>query len=306
MSERATMKSYSPVYQKINAVIDRLEQDKILYRAENFIERMNALDVLEFQLLDDIENVTILPDAEKSRLMQRAEMLKQKLVDVNEKLFTHLLLSIRSNDRATVTQYFKQAERQISRSADDDYLGYDEIDMLVNGLLEVAFVPPEPEERDADMIYYQPTPARIILKLIDELHLTLNDTFYDLGSGLGHVPILVNLLTNIKTKGIELENAYFQYSNECLKKLGLSDVEFINADARDVDYCDGTIFYMYTPFQGEILRQVLKKLEAQSERHPIRVCTYGPCTLQVSKLNWLRPIYQTGKQEGSLSIFSSL
>jgi hypothetical protein len=300
------MKSYSPAYQQISAVIDRLEQNRLLDVPENFIERMQAADVLELQLLDDIEQVndTPLTDAEKSSLRRRAGALKQKLADANESLFSHLLHSIRSNDRSTIKQYFKSAAQQLSSSADDN-LGYDELDMLVNGLLEVAFVPAAAEARDAEMFFYQPTPARITLKLIDELHMTSDDVFYDLGSGLGHVPILVNVLTGITTRGIELEASYVRYAGECLKKLGLSNVEFIQADARDADYADGTVFYLYTPFQGEMLRQVLAKLTAQAERRHIKVCTYGPCTLQVSKQNWLQPIYRAGRQEGSLGIFGS-
>lgn len=306
MFERNPMKSGSTAYQKINAIIDHLEQNHVLSMLENFIERMKAIDALELQWLDEIEqlNNTGLSGAEMSSLMQRTAVLKQKLDAADERFFTHLLVTIRANDRSTIREYFRKAEQQISHRT-DDYLGYDELDMLVTGLLEVASVPAEPEERHADMIFYQPTPARIILKLIDELHPSSDDIFYDLGSGLGHVPILVNLLTDIKTKGVELEGAYFQYANKCLKKLCLANVEFIHADARHVDYSDGTLFYMYTPFQGEVLRQVLMKLEAQSERRPIRVCTYGPCTLQVSKQPWLQPIYQTGNQEGRLAIFGN-
>jgi hypothetical protein len=301
-----TLKSATYAFQKISAVIDRLGQNQILYEAGSFVARMKALDVLELQMLDDIEQVNDgkLTEAEKLRLKQRAETLKQKWADADERLFAHLLRSIRSNDLSAVKRYYEEVEQQISRKADDDLLGYDEIDMLTNGLLEIPSVPAEPEERDGDMIYYQPTPTRIILKLIDKLHPSHADIFYDLGSGLGHVPIVVNLLTGIRTRGIEIERSYVGYSIECLKKLGLSNVDFINADARNVDYCDGTIFYLYTPFQGEILRQVLRKLEAQSERRDIRICTYGPCTLQIGKQNWLQSIYQIGKQEGSLGIFA--
>jgi Histone methylation protein DOT1 len=302
------MRTRSYAYRKMSAVIERLEQNQMLYTTENFIERMKAIDILELHMIDEIEQVNDgkLTDAEKLSLMHRTQLLKQKLDDANERLFTHLLESIRLNDRGTVKQYFKQAEQQISRRTVDDGVGYDEMDMLLNGLLEVPFVPTDPQERDADMLFYQPTPARIILKLIDELQAVPEDIFYDLGSGLGHVPILVNLLTGIKTKGIELAESYVHYSGECLKKLGLPNVEFIHADARHIDYQDGTIFYMYTPFQGAMLRQVLIKLEAQSQRRPIRVCTYGPCSVPVGKQKWLQPLYQTGKQEGSFSIFGSL
>ncbi len=302
------MKSSSHTYQKISEAIDCLEQDERLWLADNFIERMKAIDFLELHMSEDVEqgNNIELTDTEQLSLIQRAKVLKQRLDDANERLFAHLLASIRSNDRSTLKQYFTQAAQQISTKTDIEYLEYDEIDNLVTGLLEVDLAPGEPKERDPDMIYYQPTPARIILKLMNELHTTFDDVFYDLGSGLGHVPILVNLLADIRTKGVELEESYFRYSTECLKKLGLPNVEFINADARHVAYDDGTIFYMYTPFQGEMLRQVLRKLQAQSERRQIRVCTYGTCTLHVGKQNWLQSLYQMGNAEGSLGIFVSL
>jgi len=289
----------NPATRSYRAMIDRLEQDQSLYEETHFIPRMNALDMLELHTLSD----TNLTTAEKSGLIQRTEAIIQKLSEANEALFAHLLFDIRSGDCLTVKQAFHEAERQISRSADDDNLGYDELDMLLSGLLEVDAIPAETEERAADMVFYQPTPVRIILKIIDQLQPFSEDIFYDLGSGLGHVPVLVNLLTGIRTRGVELEASYVHYADECLKKLGLAEVAFIHADARQVDYNDGTLFYLYTPFQGEMLQQVLRILEAQSKRRPIKVCAYGPCMVEVGKQPWLQSIYQTGKGEGSLGVF---
>ncbi len=62
---------------------------------------------------------------------------------------------------------------------------------------------------------------------------------------------------------------------------------FINGDARDVDYADGTVFYLYTPFKGSVLQTVLERLRAESQRRRIRVCTYGPGTLEVLPQEWL-------------------
>jgi hypothetical protein len=228
------------------------------------------------------------------------------LVEANEQLFARLLLSIRSRDQSTVRQCIKAVEQQISKGAGADDLGYNELDVLVNGLLEVDSEPGEPQVGEPEAVAYQPTPARIILKWIDVLQPAADEVLYDLGSGLGHVPILVNLLTSLKTRGIEREAAYVRYSKECLETLGLSDVQFINADARHVDFSDGTIFYMYTPFRGEMLQQVLRKLQAHSQRRPIRICTYGPCTWEVSQELWLRSIYLAGHPEGRLGIFGSL
>ena len=296
------MSSYSGAYQTRNAVLEGLEQNASLFVDANFIERMKAMDMLELHMLDMIGQAE--NDSEEAHFIERVEVLKQKLDNANDGLFAQLLGHIRSNDCATVSQYIKQAGQQSSSQISD--LGYDELDMLVNGLLEVNLTPSEPDKRDVGMMFYQPTPARIILKLIEELEPAANDIFYDLGSGIGHVPIMMTLLTGIKSKGVELENSYIQYSEECLNKLSLPSVEFINVDARHADYSDGTIFYLYTPFRGEVLQQVLARLETESKQRPIRVCAYGPCTLQVSKQNWLRPLYQTGKRENNLGIFASV
>jgi hypothetical protein len=204
------MEAHPQAYQTMSAVLDRLERDRTLFRPENFVERTRAMDALELQMPDSIEqaNDAELTVAEKSRLRQRAEALRRRWAGANERLFAHLLASIRYNDLSIVRQCLREAERQIARSVEEGGLGYDELDMLVNGLLEVDVVPAEPEAREADMVAYQPTPARIILRLVDELRPAPDDMFYDLGSGLGHVPILVHLLTSIKTRGIELEPSY--------------------------------------------------------------------------------------------------
>jgi protein-L-isoaspartate O-methyltransferase len=287
-------------FQKISAAIETFEHDELLCLEDHFIERIRAIDFLEFEIGRDVDNST---DPERMSVIRRAQALQQQFDEANRKLFERLIASIRAHDRSLFKQFVRKAEANIARESDAGDVGYDELDVLVNGLLEAGFVPEESQPREPDMIYYQPTPARIVLRLLNELHATSDDVFYDLGSGLGHVPILVNLLADIRTRGVEVERSYFRYSMECVIKLRLPNVEFIHADARQAAYDDGTIFYMNTPFQGEILRHVLGKLQAQSERRPIKVCTYGPCTAPVSRQKWLKPVYQTGKGESHLGIF---
>ena len=79
----------------------------------------------------------------------------------------------------------------------------------------------------------------------------------------------------------------------------------MNLDARDADYSDGTIFFMYTPFTGRLLQEVLEKLEGESRKRTITICTYGPCTLQVSNQGWLRRIDQNTNHEYELAVFKS-
>jgi hypothetical protein len=69
--------------------------------------------------------------------------------------------------------------------------------------------------------------------------------------------------------------------------LNLANVTFIQQDARDADYSFGTVFYLYTPFTGTILRSVLDSLRSEAANREIQVCTFGPCTPTVAKEEWL-------------------
>ena len=300
---------HSRVYQEISTVLERLEHDTLLYNETHFLERMTALDSLETEVLDEIAlaDTSMLDAAERINFLERGEALQQKLEAANQKLFAHLVDRIRANDLDLLKAYFAKAAQYIAVQSNDDLVGYDEMDMLINGLLDVDLIPEESQTREAEMCFYQPTQGRIIHKLIEMIKPTAADVFYDLGSGLGHVPILVNLLTGAKTKGVEFDGAYIQYSEARVKKLGLSNVEFIQMDARNVDYSDGTIFYLYTPFRGELLRQVMTQLKAQSEKRSIMVCAYGPCTAEIiSQQTWLQLTYQSGKHESHFGLFKSL
>jgi precorrin-6B methylase 2 len=173
-------------------------------------------------------------------------------------------------------------------------------------LLLIEGTPVETKERQPEMVFYQPTPARIVLELVEKASLKKEDVFYDMGSGLGQVSMLVNLLSGVRAKGVEFEPAYCDYARRCAKELNLSRVEFINADAREMDYSDGTVFFMYTPFEGKLLQEVLEKLKGESQRRKIRVCTYGPCTLQVSRQSWLKRVDQNGNSVHQLAVFKSV
>jgi len=52
--------------------------------------------------------------------------------------------------------------------------------------------------RRQEMIAYRPTPAHAILELIKDANLCQDDVFCDLGSGLGHVVMLVALLSGAR------------------------------------------------------------------------------------------------------------
>ena len=138
------------------------------------------------------------------------------------------------------------------------------------------------------MVPYQPTPVRHILHLLKAIPFSTGDLFVDLGSGLGHVPLLVSMMTGIRSLGIEVEAAYAVSAQQCAESLNLSHVRFASQDARLADLSSGTVFYLYSPFKGSILSDVLRALEIESSRRPIVICSLGPCTHTIARETWLK------------------
>jgi SAM-dependent methyltransferase len=112
------------------------------------------------------------------------------------------------------------------------------------------------------------------------------DVVIDLGAGLGKVVLLTRLLTGARARGIELQATLVGRARAAAARLGL-DVHFTEADARDADIDDGTIFFLYVPFTGPVLADVLSRLHTVAKHHPIVVCALG-MDLQ-RHASWLAP-----------------
>src|SRR6185312_2094526 len=84
---------------------------------------------------------------------------------------------------------------------------YDWRDELVAGVLPFG-EPGEASPLPPEMVFYQPTPARHVFDLLDRLALDADDVLVDLGSGLGHVPLLTAICTPARGIGIEIEPVY--------------------------------------------------------------------------------------------------
>jgi hypothetical protein len=166
--------------------------------------------------------------------------------------------------------------------------GYDLLDLFINRLFSEQEMPVPTRELEPEMVEFYKTPARMVFEWVDPVGFARDDVFFDLGSGLGQVVMLVNLLTGIEAWGVEIEPVYCEYARSCATGLGLREVRFVAADARDVDLGDGTVFFLYTPFRGEILEAVLERLRQVAQSKRIKVISYGPCTEEVAKQDWLR------------------
>jgi hypothetical protein len=181
--------------------------------------------------------------------------------------------------------------------------GYDALDLLVAGLLDAGAPARERLVREPEMVFYQPTPAGSILALIEDAGIGPGDRFFDLGSGLGQVVILVALLTGARARGIEIEPAYCVYARRSARGLGAAGVEIINADAREASLAGGTVYYLYTPFKGEMFAEVMRRLEAEASERPIRVCSFGPCGAELASIPWLLPAIPVRDDANAIAVF---
>ncbi len=278
----------------------------------HFAARATALDAVQqvYQLLQ-VNRRDARWGAYLQTLKQQAKGLKTRLRSADAEFFKTLRHDIRSGVHTLVSlrrlfdDHTRYRPDRLAGRLGQIHRGYDALDALVQGLIRAEREPEPLQALERDMVHYEPVPARVVLDLIDQVPLTARDVFYDLGSGLGHVAILVHLLTGSAARGVEIETTYSRFAQDCAKELGLSQVSFVNRDARDVDYADGTVFFLYTPFTGAVLEAVLAALANEARSRAITVCTHGACTHDVAQQAWLQLRHPEANQALALAVFES-
>ncbi|HMO59892.1 MAG TPA: class I SAM-dependent methyltransferase, partial [Roseiflexaceae bacterium] len=241
------------------------------------------------------------------RLQQAAQRIQARLEVVDDRLFQRLRGTIRTGSiRGAGFRKLLDTYTSMDLTGSRSHTaGYDALDQFVNRLLGITMLPVATLDLVPEMVAYQPMPARIILEMVELAQLSDSDVFYDLGSGLGRVPMLVHLLSGISAYGIEYEPAYCAYARQCAADLHLADVTFITSDARDVVYDAGTIFLLYTPCVGSMLDTVLHRLYQAARHSCIRIFSYGPCTPIVARQPWLECVAWPAKHHDMLALFRS-
>jgi hypothetical protein len=302
------MLSYRCRPEVIEARLSAFERDPQLFAARHFAARAVALDAIQqvYQFLQLFQRDTQWGRYRRS-LTQQAKALERRLRQADADFFQTLRHQIRTGQRSaqTLRELFDRHTRYRPGRLAQVHRGYDALDALVHGLLRADTAPPTTDSRDLEMTPYEPTPSRVILDLADQTQLRADDVFYDLGSGLGHVTLLVNLLTGAASHGIEIEAAYCQHAQRCAEELGLSVVSFENRDARQADYRGGTVFFIYTPFTGQVLESVLAALACEARRRPFTIGAYGACSAEVAKQSWVRRSGPEVDQAYTLAVFHS-
>ena len=288
--------------QDLQAFLCCLEANSFLFQPAQLRERLIALDDLDAGFGGfDSEDFTRCTD---SRIHKRAKALRTRLEAANAELYQSVRCDIVRGGRPHVLLQWLQNsagenESQIPLSG----LGFDCRDELLSGVLQLHEPSVPNLQLSPEMVFYQPTPVRHIRYLIAATALAEDDFFVDVGSGLGHVSVLVSMVTGARSVGIEVQASYVASARECAQSLHLSRVRFIPQDAREADLSRGTVFYLYSPFNGSILTDVLSALRMESTRRSIKICSLGPCTRTVAKETWLKA--DTTPDTGRITVFDS-
>jgi hypothetical protein len=276
---------------RLQGLVESLERDPSLRQPERWRERLDALDTLEHHLVFGASPQDGSGATTAAALHGRTRRLCGELERANRELCASIRERIRNGHGATVLR-----EWTLALAADDDLArptagdGYDPLDTLLGGVLQFDEPGAGIAELAPDMVFYQPTPARHVVELIERAGLTARDVLIDLGSGLGHVPLLAAAGTPARCIGIEQEAVYVDCAQRCAAALGLTSVDFVRQDVRAADLSGGTVFHMYTPFTGAMLDEVLGLLRQQACTREIRLFTLGPCTPVVAAEPWLERI----------------
>jgi hypothetical protein len=267
--------------ERIEADLAAIEGDAALEEELNLRLRVRALARLDF-----VVECSRWPGRSETwrGLGRRAAVQQRRLDRANQRLFERVRSRIRSGDWSPgeLRAWLDSVVVPSTRQEDDDAL-----DALFDGVLQLEQVPQRTQPLAPEMIPLEPTPARAILALVDLVPWRPDDVFCDLGSGLGHAVLWVHLLTGVRAIGVEVEPAYCCEARARAEELGLAEVAFVEADARTAELGEGTVFYLFSPFSGEMLQTVLDRLRVEAQRRPIRVCGYGPCTGTLRRQSWL-------------------
>jgi SAM-dependent methyltransferase len=149
---------------------------------------------------------------------------------------------------------------------------------------------PAPTPPGDHLVGYHASGIAPIVRMLSEVPVTAEDVVIDIGAGMGKVALLTRLLTGATARGIEVQPALVNKAREAAVRGGVDGVRFVEGDARHADLDDGTVFFLYAPFTGPVLTEVVRRLGAVASRRAIVVCSLGIDVDRVAPWLARRPI----------------
>ncbi|HZK20685.1 MAG TPA: methyltransferase domain-containing protein [Oscillospiraceae bacterium] len=116
----------------------------------------------------------------------------------------------------------------------------------------------------------QSTDYRLLEPIFEKVTLSQNDKVVDIGCGQGRVLSYLITEKGFKGKlvGVELSEKIADFTKQRFQNF--PQVEIINGNAVKSIPSDGTVFYLFNPFTGEVLRDFLSSFE-KTIKHPATI-----------------------------------
>ncbi|MDF3982498.1 class I SAM-dependent methyltransferase [Luteibacter sp. PPL201] len=272
---------------RLVAVFDALTRHDGWRHPDAFVERAALADRLDL----------LLPPDPADAACRRAAPFLVEIEALDARLFARLRRAIAAGDGAAALAPWLDA-------APANGAHYDALDALLAGVLALDEPEPEHPAPPPEMVFYQPTPARHIVDCVRRARIGVDDTVLDLGAGMGHVPMLASILTGCRAIGVEREPAYVASAVRAARGLGLDRVSFHCADAREARLDDVDVVYLFTPFVGRVLAEVVDALARAARRRALRIVTLGPCSATFARQAWLR--HDGGVRADRVAVFETV
>ncbi|MDI3286053.1 methyltransferase domain-containing protein [Polyangium sp. 15x6] len=129
--------------------------------------------------------------------------------------------------------------------------------------------------------------------MIELAEVQSEDVFVDVGSGLGRATALTHFLTGASAIGVEIQSALVRRARGLAARLNAQRVTVIEGDAAKLTryITSGSVFFLYCPFSGSRLNQVMDDLASIAQTRVIRVCSVD---LPLPSRSWLAPVSISG------------
>ena len=164
-----------------------------------------------------------------------------------------------------------------------------ERDGWVDRVFGIGELPHDGPELPRGCIPYLPCAVDTLLRMIDLADIQSDDVFVDVGSGLGRATALTHFLTGAGAIGVEIQSALVRESRDLAARLNASRVSVVEGDATKLTryIALGSVFFLYCPFGGDRLAQVIDDIESIARTRVIRVCSVD---LPLPPRSWLAPV----------------
>lgn len=116
---------------------------------------------------------------------------------------------------------------------------------------------------ESDIYAYGETPLTSLDLIAKECGISAKDTVFELGCGRGRTCLWLNGVIGCKTVGIDYVPEFIERAMRITKRLKMTGCSFRNENILDVDFKNGTVFYLYgTKLEDAFIKELSAKFAA--------------------------------------------